>query len=112
MLSAWIASFFELSRVRARSLVRAAFFFFLFVGGVTALKSATNALFLVRSNPTDLPYLYLATAVGEFLCKFRGGEFLLRQAKFFAPGTDGIAEAFANIRSGTPLPHCIDGRGV
>ena len=40
------------------------------------------------------------------------GQILLGQAKFLAPGTDGIAEAFANIRSGTPLSHCIDGRGV
>jgi CRP-like cAMP-binding protein/ATP/ADP translocase len=58
-----VANLFQISRVRARSFIRAAVFFFLFVAGVTALKSATNALYLVRRDPTDLPYLYLATAL-------------------------------------------------
>lgn len=58
-----IAKLFGLSLVRGRALLRAGTFFFSFVAGVTALKSATNALFLVRRDPTDLPYLYLATAL-------------------------------------------------
>lgn len=57
-----IASLYGLSVVQARSMVRAAAFFFAFVAGVTTFKSATNALFLARSDPTNLPYLYLATA--------------------------------------------------
>ncbi len=44
-------------------MVKAAAFFFVFVAGVTTFKSATNALFLTRRDPTDLPYLYLATAL-------------------------------------------------
>ncbi|MCK6548142.1 cyclic nucleotide-binding domain-containing protein [Myxococcota bacterium] len=58
-----VSRLFGLSLVRSRALVRAAVFYFSFVAGVTALKSATNALFLVRRDPTDLPYLYLATAL-------------------------------------------------
>lgn len=54
---------YDLSVVRARSLVRSATFFFAFVAGVTAFKSASSALFLARRDPTDLPYLYLATAL-------------------------------------------------
>lgn len=44
-------------------MLKAAAFFFVFVAGVTSFKSATNALFLARRDPTDLPYLYLATAL-------------------------------------------------
>lgn len=53
----------DLSIVRSRSLVRASLFSLIFVAGVTALKSSTNALFLARRDPRDLPYLYLATAL-------------------------------------------------
>jgi ATP/ADP translocase len=76
MLEQRVATFFELSRVRAHSFIRAAIFYFLFVGGVTALKSATNALFLVRSNPTDLPYLYLATAIAITIATAYMGRYL------------------------------------
>lgn len=58
-----IARRFELSLVRARSLLRAAIFNFVFVASVTALKSATNALYLARRDPEGLPYLYLGTAL-------------------------------------------------
>ncbi len=58
-----IADLYGLSVVHARSMVKAAAFFFSFVAGVTTFKSATNALFLSRSDPTQLPYLYLATAL-------------------------------------------------
>ncbi|CAN0598640.1 unnamed protein product, partial [Laminaria digitata] len=58
-----IADLYGLSLVHARSMVKAAAFFFVFVAGVTTFKSATNALFLTRRDPTDLPYLYLATAL-------------------------------------------------
>src|SRR5688572_3317545 len=58
-----LAKTYELSPVRARSLLRSATFFFAFVCGVTVFKSATNAVFLARRDPSELPYLYLATAV-------------------------------------------------
>jgi len=58
-----IAKAFDLSMVRARSTLRAAVFNFLFVAGVTGLKSATNALYLARRGPSDLPWLYLGTAL-------------------------------------------------
>lgn len=58
-----IAKLYGLSVVQARSMVKAGLFFFAFVAGVTAFKSATNALFLARRNPADLPYLYLSTAL-------------------------------------------------
>lgn len=72
-----VANLFDLSLVRARAFVRAAVFFFLFVAGVTALKSATNALFLVRRDPRDLPYLYLATALAITLVTFYVGRRLV-----------------------------------
>jgi hypothetical protein len=58
-----IAKLYGLSVVQARSMVKAGTFYFAFVAGVTAFKSATNALFLARRDPTDLPYLYLSTAL-------------------------------------------------
>lgn len=58
-----LAKTYDLSIVRARSLIRSGLFFFSFVCGVTVMKSATNALFLAHRDPTDLPYLYLATAI-------------------------------------------------
>ncbi len=58
-----LARFYELSPVRARSLLRSGVFFFAFVCGVTVFKSATNAIFLAHRDPSELPYLYLATAV-------------------------------------------------
>src|SRR5262245_46653599 len=63
MLLRAIARFFDLSLVRARSALKAALFHLAFVASVTALKVATNALYLSRRDPHDLPYLYLATAV-------------------------------------------------
>ena len=63
MLLQAIAKTYDLSIVRARSTVRAAIFNFLFVAGVTGLKSATNALYLARRDPSDLPYLYFGTAI-------------------------------------------------
>ena len=62
MLLEWIAKTFDLSTVRARSTLRAAGFHFLFVASITALKSSTNALYLARRDPADLPWLYLGTA--------------------------------------------------
>lgn len=63
VLTIRIARQFKISRVRARTLLRSALFFFVFVAGVTVVKSATNALFLARRDPRDLPYLYLFTAL-------------------------------------------------
>ncbi|MBI2377016.1 MAG: hypothetical protein HYV07_23650, partial [Deltaproteobacteria bacterium] len=62
MLVKSIARRFELSAVGARSAIRAALFHFAFVASVTAMKSASNALFLARRDPNELPWLYLATA--------------------------------------------------
>jgi ATP/ADP translocase len=75
-----VANLFDLSLVRARAFVRSAVFFFFFVAGVTALKSATNALFLVRRDPRDLPYLYLATALAITLVTFHVGKRLTRSS--------------------------------
>lgn len=68
----------DLSIVRARSLVRAGLFSLVFVAGVTAMKSATNALFLARRDPRDLPYLYLATALAITLVTVYIGQRLTR----------------------------------
>lgn len=62
MLLRTIARRFDLSVVRARSVMRAAIFHFALVASITGVKIATNALFLARRDPRDLPYLYLATA--------------------------------------------------
>jgi len=62
MLLKSVARQFDLSVVRARSVMRAAMFHFLLVAGITAFKIATNALYLAHRDPRDLPYLYLATA--------------------------------------------------
>ena len=53
-----IAKTFDLSMVRARSTLRAAIFNFLFVAGVTGLKSATNALYLARRGPEDFGFTF------------------------------------------------------
>ncbi len=63
MLLRTIARRFDLSVVHARSVMRAALFHFALVFGITAVKIATNALYLARRDPRDLPYLYLATAI-------------------------------------------------
>jgi HEAT repeat protein/CRP-like cAMP-binding protein len=77
-----IAKTYDLSIVRARSLVRSGLFFFLFVSGVTAMKSATNALYLARRDPTELPYLYLATAVAiTLVTAFVGDRLTTHSAK-------------------------------
>lgn len=89
-----IARRFELSLVRARSLLRAATFNFVFVASVTALKSATNALYLARRDPQDLPYLYLGTALVVTVVTFILGRRLaglsakplLREGLFTASG--------------------------
>lgn len=57
-----IARSFDLSVVRARSVLRATIFHLVLVAGITAVKISTNALYLARRDPRDLPYLYLATA--------------------------------------------------
>ncbi len=41
----------------------AAFFYFFFVAHVVMVKSASNALFLSRHDPKNLPYLYILVAV-------------------------------------------------
>ena len=63
-----------MSAVQARSALRAGAFFFVFVASVTVVKSATNALFLTRRDPTTLPYLYLATALAIALVIVRVGQ--------------------------------------
>jgi HEAT repeat protein len=46
----------------ARSSIYATAWHFVFVFSVTIVKSGTNALFLARSNPNWLPFLYVAVA--------------------------------------------------
>ncbi|MCC7385016.1 MAG: HEAT repeat domain-containing protein [Deltaproteobacteria bacterium] len=70
MLLKNVAKTFDLSLVRARSLLRAALFHAILVSGITTVKSATNALYLARRDPRDLPYLYLATAAVVALVTF------------------------------------------
>ncbi|MEQ8275534.1 MAG: cyclic nucleotide-binding domain-containing protein [Deltaproteobacteria bacterium] len=60
---AHLARVYAVSGVRARSMIRAGMFYFVFVAGVTTVKSATNALYLAREDASHLPYLYLSTAV-------------------------------------------------
>ncbi|MDP2343953.1 MAG: cyclic nucleotide-binding domain-containing protein [Deltaproteobacteria bacterium] len=67
-LSAWspaaiVARATGLPRFVAGAAVSATLFHVLFVGGVTIIKSSTNALFLSRADPTRLPLLYAAVAV-------------------------------------------------
>jgi ATP/ADP translocase/HEAT repeat protein len=61
-LSNWIA---KLSGVRPEEGSRtlwATLFYFFFVAHVVMVKSASNALFLSRHNPQNLPYLYILVA--------------------------------------------------
>ncbi|MBM4280104.1 MAG: cyclic nucleotide-binding domain-containing protein [Deltaproteobacteria bacterium] len=58
-----IARLLGLPRFVARSALAAALFHVVFVGGVTVIKSGTNALFLSRADPAHLPLLYAAVAV-------------------------------------------------
>lgn len=56
----------RLSGVRpeeGRRTLLATLFYFFFVAHVVMVKSASNALFLSRHNPKDLPYLYIGVAV-------------------------------------------------
>ncbi|MFO0727088.1 MAG: cyclic nucleotide-binding domain-containing protein [Myxococcota bacterium] len=53
---------FDIPLIRARSVLRATIFHLVLVAGITAVKISTNALYLARRDPRDLPYLYLATA--------------------------------------------------
>ncbi len=52
-----------LPRFVARSAFMAAAFHGVFVGGVTVIKSGTNALFLSRADPSLLPLLYAVVAI-------------------------------------------------
>jgi HEAT repeat protein len=58
-----VARMLGLPRFVARSALAAAAFHVVFVGGVTVIKSGTNALFLSRADPARLPLLYTAVAV-------------------------------------------------
>lgn len=63
MILETIANAFDLSVVRARSALRAALFHFALVASIAGVKSATNALYLARRDPADLPWLYVGTAL-------------------------------------------------
>jgi HEAT repeat protein len=58
-----VARMLGLPRFVARAALAAATFHAVFVGGVTVIKSGTNALFLSRADPSLLPLLYAAVAV-------------------------------------------------
>lgn len=62
-LSAVAARLTGLPRFVAGPAASAALFHVVFVGGVTVIKSGTNALFLSRADPSHLPLLYAAVAV-------------------------------------------------
>lgn len=55
--------FLSVPRFIARPAAYAAAWHFVFVGAVTVIKSGTNALFLARADPSQLPLLYVAVAV-------------------------------------------------
>ncbi|MCP4498508.1 MAG: cyclic nucleotide-binding domain-containing protein [Deltaproteobacteria bacterium] len=48
---------------QSRAALRMALFHAAFVGAVTLIKSGTNAVFLAREDPHNLPWLYVAVAV-------------------------------------------------
>jgi HEAT repeat protein len=58
-----VARVLGLPRFVARAAFLSALFHACFVGGVTLIKSGTNALFLSRADPAQLPLLYAAVAV-------------------------------------------------
>ena len=58
-----VARVLGLPRYAARAAFLSALFHACFVGGVTLIKSGTNALFLSRADPGLLPLLYAAVAV-------------------------------------------------
>ncbi len=62
-LSGLAARVTGLPRFVARSAASAAAFHVAFVGGVTVIKTGTNALFLSRADPNSLPLLYAAVAI-------------------------------------------------
>ena len=62
-LAVLVARVLGLPRFVARAAFSAALFHACFVGGVTLIKSGTNALFLSRADPGQLPLLYAAVAV-------------------------------------------------
>ncbi len=62
LLAAVMSRLLGLPRFVARSAFMAAAFHGVFVGGVTVIKSGTNALFLSRADPALLPLLYAVVA--------------------------------------------------
>ncbi len=79
-LHAFVRRHLNVSSIQARATLRAAAFFFVFVAAVTVTKSATNALFLARRNPADLPYLYLLTAAAVAMVTFALGQRLAKRS--------------------------------
>ncbi len=63
LLAAVVSRVLGLPRFVARAALLAAVFHGAFVGGVTVIKSGTNALFLSRADPGQLPLLYAVVAV-------------------------------------------------
>lgn len=63
-----------------RSVVRIALWHAVFVASVTMLKSASNAVFLARADPRDLPLLYVAVAVAVALVTSALSRLLSRQS--------------------------------
>jgi hypothetical protein len=63
LFAAVVSRVLGLPRFVARAALLAAVFHGAFVGGVTVIKSGTNALFLSRADPGQLPLLYAVVAV-------------------------------------------------
>ncbi len=59
----WIARISGVRPSEGRRTLMATLFYFFFVAHVVMVKSASNALFLSRHDPKDLPYLYIAMAL-------------------------------------------------
>jgi HEAT repeat protein len=63
LFAAVVSRVLGLPRFVARAALLSAVFHGAFVGGVTVIKSGTNALFLSRADPGQLPLLYAVVAV-------------------------------------------------
>jgi hypothetical protein len=58
-----LLAFWGLPRAAAVPALYAALFHLLFVAGVTVIKSGTNALYLARTDTSQLPFLYAVVAL-------------------------------------------------
>lgn len=63
MMTEWLSKLAGVRPEEGRRTLWATVFYFFFVAHVVMVKSAANALFLSRHEPTNLPYLYILVAL-------------------------------------------------